>query len=81
MVFIRSISRQLRRPATQFLAANGPLKPAVTPNPFARVSPLSGAFSNARTLTATANRQGKVLLVLYDVSQSAPKSKSDWDNC
>lgn len=69
MVFIRSLSRRLRRPATQFLAASGPLKPVLAPSPFARASPVAGAFSNARTLTATANNQGKVLLILYDVSR------------
>lgn len=65
MVFIRSLSRQLRRPATQFLSA-GPLKPT-TSGSFPR-APVAGAFANARTLTASANLQGKVLLVLYDVS-------------
>lgn len=63
MVFIRSLSRQLRRPATQLLS--GAFKPTATNN-FARPT---GAFANARTLTASASFQGKVLLVLYDVSQ------------
>lgn len=65
MVFIRSLSRQLRRPATQFLST-GPLKPATTGS-FPR-APAAGAFGYARMLTATANLQGKVLLILYDVS-------------
>lgn len=65
MVFIPSLSRQLRRPATHFLSA-GPLKPVTTGSVIR--APLTGAFSNARTLTASANLQGKVLLVLYDVS-------------
>lgn len=65
MVFIRSLS-QLRRPAAQFIS--GSLKPAPLGS-FAR-TPVAGAFSNARTLTASANLQGKVLLVLYDVSDS-----------
>lgn len=63
MVFIRSLSRQLRRPTTQFLGS----KPSLATGSFAR-APVAGAFSNARTLTASANLQGKVLLVLYDVS-------------
>lgn len=63
MVFIRSLSRQLRRPATQLLGS----KPTLANSSFAR-TPVAGAFSNARTLTASANLQGKVLLVLYDVS-------------
>lgn len=66
MVFIRSLSRQLRRPATQFLSA-GSLKPTTTGS-FPRAPVAGGAFANARTLTASANLQGKVLLVLYDVS-------------
>jgi len=65
MVFIRSLSRQLRRPATQLLAAGA--KPVLANGSFAR-APVSGAVSHARTLTASANLQGKVLLVLYDVS-------------
>lgn len=67
MVFIRSLSRQLRRP---FLLSS--LKPTVASNPFTRVSPLAGSISGARTLTATSNLQGKVLLVLYDVSHPQP---------
>lgn len=65
MVFIRSLSRQLRRPASQLLS--GASKPTLATNFFARPT---GAFANARTLTASASLQGKVLLVLYDVSSS-----------
>lgn len=65
MVFTRSLSRLLRRPAAQFIS--GPLKPAAPTGSFAR-TPIAGSFSNARTLTASTNLQGKVLLVLYDVS-------------
>ena len=63
MVFIRSLSSQLRRPAANFIS--GSLRPASSS--FIK-TPLAGSFSNARTLTASANLQGKVLLVLYDVS-------------
>lgn len=59
MVFIRSLTRQLRRPASSVLSGS-----AFAPKP------VSGAFSHARTLTATAMNQGKVLMVLYDVSLS-----------
>jgi hypothetical protein len=57
MVFARSLSRQLRRPATSLLAA--PARPWRAPQP---------VFSGIRTLTSTATRQGKVLMVLYEVS-------------
>jgi formate dehydrogenase len=40
-------------------------KPFAT-SPFTRASPLAGSISGVRKLTATANLQGKVLLVLYD---------------
>jgi hypothetical protein len=56
MVFVHSISRI--RPVV-----SSP-KPPVTYSSFAE----SGAFTKARTLTASAKSQGKVLLVLYDVS-------------
>lgn len=57
MVFIaRSVSR-LARPASSLL------RPSIAPPRVASKLPFG-----ARTLTATANRQGKVLLVLYDVS-------------
>lgn len=61
MVFARSLPRQLQRPAASLLAA--PARPW-------RPSGLQQApvFSGVRTLTATAGRQGKVLMVLYDVS-------------
>ncbi|KAF9239760.1 hypothetical protein DTO006G1_4825 [Penicillium roqueforti] len=61
MVFTRSLTRQLGRP---FLSSS--LKPTVASSSFARASPLAGYISGARTLTATSNLQGKVLLVLYD---------------
>lgn len=67
MVFIRSLSRQLRRPMAQFLST-GPLNHVTTGS--LNRGPVAGAFSNARTLTASANLQGKVLLVLYDVSDN-----------
>ncbi|KAJ5333336.1 Formate dehydrogenase [Penicillium brevicompactum] len=57
MVFTRSLSRQLGRPLLS--------KPFAT-SPFTRASPMAGSFSGVRRLTATANLQGKVLLVLYD---------------
>lgn len=62
MVFISSLSRQLRRPATKLFASG--LKPTAATGSFAQ----TGAFTNARTLTASTKLQGKVLLVLYDVS-------------
>jgi hypothetical protein len=55
MVFLRSLSRQVPRPATSLLTGRAFL-------------PRTSGFSGIRTLTATANRQGKVLMVLYDVS-------------
>lgn len=72
MVFIRSLSRQLRRTATQLLSC-GSLKPAVTTSPFVR-APVAGTFANGRTLTASAKLQGKVLLILYDVGDNSPNS-------
>lgn len=61
MVFARSFTAQLRRPAASLLSgrvnrAAGPCWQAASP------------FAQARTLTATANRQVKVLMCLYDVS-------------
>ena len=62
MVFARSAARSLGRPASLLAGQASPH--------FARRAP--PAFVNStfakRTLTATAARQGKVLLVLYDVS-------------
>jgi formate dehydrogenase len=66
MVFIRSLSRPLRRPATSFLSTKGTFSSPGS-SPF-RAAPLGGSISGARTLTASANLQGKVLMVLYDVS-------------
>ncbi|CAG7945633.1 unnamed protein product [Penicillium salamii] len=56
MVFTRSLCRQLGRPL---------LSRPFAAQPFARAAPWT-AFSGVRTLTATANHQVKVLLVLYD---------------
>lgn len=69
MVFIRSLSRQLRRPATSLFSTKGVFSPPSS-SPFWAAS-LGGSVSGARTLTASANLQGKVLLVLYDVSTRA----------
>lgn len=41
-----------------------------------RSAPLSRQNGAARTLSASANRQGKVLLVLYDVSSTLFPSSS-----
>ena len=62
MVFLRSVSRQLSRPASSLLSASTRTAPA------ARASFLRQS-GGVRTLTATSNLQGKVLLVLYDGSQ------------
>lgn len=65
MVFARVAARSFARPASSLLAGQA------SPH-FARRAPpiFTGASSFAkRTLTATAARQGKVLLVLYDVSE------------
>ena len=60
MVFIRSISSQLRRPASSLLSSSGfSFRPGIRP----------GSLPGARTLTASASRQGKVLMVLYEVCQ------------
>lgn len=77
MVFIHSLSRQLRRPVTQLLATGS--KSALANGRFAR-APVSGAVSHARTLTASANLQGKVLLVLYDVSHINSRHSSIADH-
>lgn len=66
MVFMRSFSRQLRRPATSLLSTKGAFAPAAS-SPF-RAAPLANSIAGARTLTASANLQGKILMVLYDVS-------------
>ena len=60
MVFARSIPRTFQRPAASLLATSRQWRaPALQ-----RTSVSSGV----RTLTASATRQGKVLMVLYDVS-------------
>ena len=67
MVFIRSVSRQLRRPASSLLSSAGS---SCRPTAF-RASPLAG-LPATRTLTASASQQGKVLMVLYEVSLHLP---------
>jgi formate dehydrogenase len=62
MVFTRSFSR-LARPVSSWLAAS--FGPQLTP----RGAPLLRQNGGIRRLTATATQQGKVLLVLYDVSE------------
>lgn len=63
MVFTRPLSRAFQRPAASLLA---------TPSRQWRAPALQPVFSGVRTLTASAVRQGKVLMVLYDVSLSGP---------
>lgn len=65
MVLLRSLSRPLQRSAASFLSGHT----GVQCNPAACLRPQHGVSSilGTRTLTATANRQGKVLMVLYDV--------------
>lgn len=62
MVFARSSVSRFARPASSSLLASS--RPSFAPRG-ATLLKQSGAV---RTLTASANRQGKVLLVLYDVS-------------
>ncbi|RAH80269.1 formate dehydrogenase [Aspergillus japonicus CBS 114.51] len=69
MVFMRSFSRQLRRPAASLLSSRGPLASAGS-SPL-RTSPLANSITGARTLTASANLQGKILMVLYDGGEHA----------
>ena len=61
MVFARSATRSLNRPISSLLAGQATRRTA-TP---------SIAGQAKRTLTASAARQGKVLLVLYDVSDAS----------
>lgn len=61
MVFARSIPRTFQRPAASLLAT--PARQWRAP-----VLQRTSVFSGVRTLTASATRQGKVLMVLYDVS-------------
>lgn len=58
MVFARSIPRTFQRPAASLFARQW-RAPVLQRTP---------VFSGVRTLTASATRQGKVLMVLYDVS-------------
>jgi hypothetical protein len=63
MVFARAFSHQLSKPASSLLSG------AATPH-FARsAAPTRFGATFRRTLTASPSRQGKVLLVLYDVSR------------
>ncbi|KAL2785691.1 hypothetical protein BJX66DRAFT_314368 [Aspergillus keveii] len=66
MVLLRSLTRQLGRPVSTLLAPNASL----VGSPF-RVSALGNGIPGARTLTASANLQGKVLMVLYDGGEHA----------
>lgn len=70
---MRSFSRQLRRPATSFLSAKGSSSLRPTGSPL-RALPGANSVSGARTLTASASLQGKVLMVLYDVSVQSSRS-------
>lgn len=63
MVFARSALR-VARPASSLLSQKATSSFRA---PFAKTASLGGV----RTLTATSSRQGKVLLVLYDVSPSS----------
>jgi formate dehydrogenase len=63
MVFARAFSRQLSRPASSLLAG------AATPHFAHSAAPTRFGATCKRTLTASSSRQGKVLLVLYDVSR------------
>ena len=60
MVFARTAARSLARPASLLAGQASPH--------FARRAPQTiGSTFAKRALTASASRQGKVLLVLYDV--------------
>ncbi|KAL3457848.1 hypothetical protein BJX64DRAFT_268147 [Aspergillus heterothallicus] len=64
MVLFRSLSRQLRRPVSSLLSSN--------PSTTRRAAALgNNGFPGARMLTASANLQGKVLMVLYDGGEHA----------
>jgi hypothetical protein len=67
MVLPRTFVRQLARPASSLLRG-APIAPRLA------CGGASAAFK--RTLTASASRQGKVLLVLYDVSSCAHQAPS-----
>lgn len=62
MVLIGSFCRQFGRPVSSLLSS---------PAPSSRlgVAALGGRTPGARALTASASLQGKVLMVLYDVSR------------
>ncbi|KAL4926499.1 formate dehydrogenase (NAD+) FDH1 [Aspergillus undulatus] len=59
MVLLNSFSRQMRRPISSLLSTNASSRPTLGRR-FAGLNP------GARMLTASANLQGKVLMVLYD---------------
>jgi hypothetical protein len=63
MVFARAFSRQLSKPALSLLSG------APTPHLARSAAPTRFGATCRRTLTASSSRQGKVLLVLYDVSR------------
>ncbi|RMJ26751.1 formate dehydrogenase [Aspergillus sp. HF37] len=64
MVFMRSLSRQLRRPALSLPFSQSALRPAAPAS-------LAASIPRVRPLTASAIRQGKVLLILYDGGEHA----------
>ncbi|KAL4871992.1 hypothetical protein BDV12DRAFT_193789 [Aspergillus spectabilis] len=64
MVLIRSLSRQLRRPVSTLVSSNAFSKP--TAGSLFRSASLANYTPGSRMLTASANLQGKVLMVLYD---------------
>jgi formate dehydrogenase len=65
MVFARAFSRQLSKPASSLLSG------AATPQFAGGAAPTRFGTTFRRALTASSSRQGKVLLVLYDVSSEA----------
>jgi len=75
MVFARSALRAAR-PATSSLL----LAQRVTPSFSQRGASLAktASLGGVRTLTATSSRQGKVLLVLYDVSAASIGKAQIW---
>ncbi|KAJ0414539.1 hypothetical protein BJY00DRAFT_294933 [Aspergillus carlsbadensis] len=66
MVLLRSLTRQLRWPVSTLLSPRASL----AGSPF-RTAALGNGIPGARTLTASANLQGKVLMVLYDGGEHA----------
>ncbi|KAL2855511.1 hypothetical protein BJY01DRAFT_204308 [Aspergillus pseudoustus] len=68
MVLFRSLSRQLRRPVASLIFP--PSSEPLAGSPF-RAAALGNGIAGARMLTASANLQGKVLMVLYDGGEHA----------